>query len=400
MTYEPAEDTYLLLNIIKTQLQKNSINKTINICEIGCGSGEIITTLAQEFPEHLYFATDINPQAIEDTNQLAKEKNVQVEVKKGSFLHPFPNQQFDIILFNTPYLPCEEGERFDKLNIEEKALYGGTCGFEVTTQFIDSLHSYIHQNSQIYILISTLTQQNIVEQCLKNNAFNFEIIVKQSQFFEELLVYQISPSPLLQHLVSKQYQDIQRFDKGRHSYILQAQHPITHKKLMIKFGKSQHIEKEVKFLQKLQDTNYAPHIIEHSREYVIYEKIEGITIEEFFKRVNQQEYSMQEIEVVINRCFAICFDLDIRGICKDELTHPNEHIFINPDQLEDIFFIDFERSVFSNKRANSTQFLQYILRNSQILKIVGIKISRTQCIEVGKHIMRRNSPITLKDLTI
>lgn len=409
MTYQPAEDTYLLLQItkehLKQQLQENTLTKPLKVCEVGCGSGEIITTLKEEFLNQIeVYATDINPEAIEDTLTLAKQKNISITAKVGSFLEPLKNQVLDIIIFNTPYLPCEDGDRFDKLSIEDKALYGGKAGFEVTNQFLDSLHNSIHSQTQIYMLISTLTQPNVVEDCIVGNGFKFELLATQNHFFEELLVYKIQPALVLQHLFENSYSNILRFDKGRHSHILQAQYLETKKEVMIKFGKKQHIEKEIFFLQKLQETSYAPKIvkfnidIESQSGFVIYEKIQGIQIEEFINSYHNNYTSLNQLESVLNRVFEICYDLDIKGISKDEMTHPQEHIFINLDNLNEVYFIDFERSVLQNRFSNSRQFLQYCIRIGRLFEQYKITLSREKVIEIGKNISSKVSPLKISDL--
>ncbi|MFT4243853.1 MAG: HemK2/MTQ2 family protein methyltransferase [Candidatus Woesearchaeota archaeon] len=409
MTYQPAEDTYLLLQTtkehLKQQLQTNFSNLPLKICEVGCGSGEIITTLKEEFSNEIEaYATDINPKAVEDTLRLAKQKNISITAKVGSFLEPFEQEVFDSIIFNTPYLPCEDGDRFDKLCIEDKALYGGKAGFEVTNQFLDSSHNYIHSQTQIYILISSLTQPNVVEDCIVGNGLEFELIATQNHFFEELLIYKVQPALVLQHIFENSYSNILRFDRGRHSHILQAQHLQTKKKVMIKFGKKQHIEKEIFFLQKLQDTLYAPKIVESTIDidsqsgFVMYEKINGIQIEEFINSYHNKYKSLKELESVLNRVFEICYDLDIKGISKDEMTHPQEHIFINLHNLNEVFFIDFERSVLQTRFSNSRQFLQYCIRKGRVFEHYGIILSQQKVIVLGKKIVELNFPLTIQDI--
>ena len=370
--------------ILFNQIKKLNKEK-LNICEVGCGSGEIITSLAKEFPNNLYYATDINPQAISDTQKLAKQRNVGLNVKEGNFLEPLKNQLFDIIFFNTPYLPCEEGDRFNKLSIEDRAIYGGRIGCEVTNSFIDSLHDFLHEKTKIYILISSLTQPKLVEENLKNNGFEFEVVAKESHFFEELLIYKNQSNEVLKHLLQNNYTNIKRFDKGKHSYIMQAKDTNSNT-VMIKFGKREYISKEIYYLKKLQDTQYAPQIVEVGYNFVIYKKVEGLTIEKFLEHCRLNKYSLEEIEFIFNRVFEICYDLDKRGICKDEMTHPNEHIHINTDKLDEIHFIDFERSSMSNRFENTRQFLQFVSKCSFIFEKFEKAINRGKIISIGKDV--------------
>lgn len=395
MTYQLAEDTILLLNSLKLELQSNilTIDSKLDICEVGCGNAEIITQLTKQFNSNLSsYATDINPQAIKDSIQLIKKENLKIDVKEGNFCDPFDNQKFDIIFFNTPYLPCEDNDRFSELSIEDKALYGGTLGCEVTNEFIDSLHKHIRINSKIYILISSLTQPHLVEENLRENGFQFEIISKEKHFFEELLVYKITLSNVLQHLVKHNYLEISKFNKGKHSYILQAKK--NTKVVMIKYGKEQHISKEIFYLNKLQKTNYAPKIVEFQDNFVIYNKIEGVAIENFFQKLNSNS-SYEIIENIINECFKICFDLDIKGICKDEMTRPHHHIFVDNENDYRIGFIDFERSTHSLRFQNSRQFMQYLIKYNYKFKELDFQISQKKIIEIGKNLDKLNPIILL-----
>ncbi len=382
MTYQPCEDTFLLLKSLSTYLLQKK-NQNFQICEVGCGSGEISVKIAKQYLNNIYYATDINKEAIKNSKELAQKNNVRLLLKKGSFCNPFKGTIFDIIFFNTPYLPCEDNEKFSDLSIEDKALYGGTLGCEVTNTFIDSLHTFIHSKSEIFILISTLTQPKLVEENLRENGFDFEIVSREKHFFEELIVYKITPNNVLKHLIDNNYSFISKFNKGKHSYIMQAQK--NNNMVMIKYGKEQYISKEIFYLKKLQETNYAPKILEYKNNFVIYNKIEGIAIENFFQKLNSNS-SYEIIENIINDCFRICFDLDIKNISKDEMTRPHHHIYVDEKNDYNIGFIDFERSTHSTRFQNSRQFMQYLIKYNYKFKELNFQISQKKVIQIGKNL--------------
>lgn len=403
MTYQPAEDTFLLLEILEKHIDSTNVSKKskkcLKICEVGLGSGEILINLSKKFSNNNFFGTDINLDAIQDSKQLSQKENQnEIQIKQGSFLTPFTNEKFDIIYFNTPYLPVEDGEKFEDLTDEDKALYGGTLGCEVTNEFIDSLHSHIHNYSEIFILISSLTQPHLVEESIKENGFDFEIVGREKHFFEELLVYKLTPSSTLQYLITNKYENISKFNKGKHSYILQATLPNTSQKVMIKTGKEQHISKEIFYLQKLQETTYSPKIIEYKSNFVIYHKINGTIIEDFLIKSKTQTYTLEQIEQVLNNIFKICFDLDLKGISKDEMTRPHHHIFISEQNLDEIYFIDFERSTLKNRFENSRQFMQYVVKYGSIFEQFNKQLSREKVIQIGKEIITKQKPITIQQM--
>ena len=402
MTYQPAQDTYLLLKsmqkILQQELFKNP-KKILRVCEVGCGSGEIITELKKEYKDFIEaYATDCNPQAIEDTKKCANQKKVSITIQHGNFCEPFEHMKFDIIFFNTPYLPCEDNEIFSELSYEDRAIYGGKVGCEVTNDFIDSLHSIINITTKVYILISSLTQPHLVEENIRENGFEYLVISKEKHFFEELVVYELQLSQPLHYLLEQNYTHISKFNKGKHSYILQAKKDSSN--VMIKTGKEQHILKEIFYLEKLQHTSYVPKIVDKGKNFVIYTKIEGIAIHDFLKQIKTNNYTAQEVETVLNRILEICFDLDCKGISKDEMTRPHHHIFINIHNLEHIYFIDFERSTLTHRFENSRQFMQYLIKCNTVFKHIGLEFSQEKSILIGKKIGNNPKTITVQDLLV
>ncbi len=54
-------------------------------------------------------ATDINYDAIELAEQNFKANNIEnIELLFGNLFEPVKDRKFDVILFNTPYLPTEK----------------------------------------------------------------------------------------------------------------------------------------------------------------------------------------------------------------------------------------------------------------------------------------------------
>ncbi|NWT38755.1 HEMK2 methyltransferase, partial [Chroicocephalus maculipennis] len=113
--YEPAEDTFLLLDALERDAVRLR-EAGIEIClEIGSGSGVVSTFLASSIigSNALYICTDINPTAAYCTLETALLNNVHLQpvitdLVKG--LSPRLNGKVDLLLFNPPYVvtPSEE----------------------------------------------------------------------------------------------------------------------------------------------------------------------------------------------------------------------------------------------------------------------------------------------------
>ena len=127
MIYEPAEDTYLMKEVLK----KNFSLKDKKVLEIGFGSGYILEFLKDNRFKNL-IGVDINPEAV----NAGKNKNLSVF---ESDLFSNIEGKFDCIIFNPPYLPE------DQLEDEESsvATTGGKIGSEITNRFLKNAKSHL-----------------------------------------------------------------------------------------------------------------------------------------------------------------------------------------------------------------------------------------------------------------
>lgn len=103
--YVPAEDSYLLADNLE-------IEHGMSVLEIGTGSG-IVAMYASRLTDNIT-VTDINFDACELARKNFQANNIEnIEILFGNLFEPLENRKFDVILFNTPYLPTEEGEVID-----------------------------------------------------------------------------------------------------------------------------------------------------------------------------------------------------------------------------------------------------------------------------------------------
>jgi len=100
--YEPAEDSYLLIDAALNEIAGS--DRRLHIIEIGTGSGIVTAAMMRDAPEHIYAATDISPHAV------ACAKANRVPVVRADLFSGIKGR-FDLIIFNSPYLPTAPAER-------------------------------------------------------------------------------------------------------------------------------------------------------------------------------------------------------------------------------------------------------------------------------------------------
>ncbi|MDE0636066.1 MAG: class I SAM-dependent methyltransferase [Candidatus Poribacteria bacterium] len=94
------------------------------VADIGCGCGCLTLLAQQELGEAKIYASDILPEAIATTKLnlqrlLPNSENVQV-MQPGDLFDPFPSVQFDIVIFNAPWVVARVRNRAELAIHDEK----------------------------------------------------------------------------------------------------------------------------------------------------------------------------------------------------------------------------------------------------------------------------------------
>jgi len=186
--YEADEDTFLLADTLKKELGLYIANtgkslESIRMIEMGAGSGYIGFT-AEDEGIRKPILVDINPEAIEEMQTQADETRSDVEIIESDLFSKIPQQEFDIMVFNTPYLPNDE-------TVHDIALHGGPVGNEIALRFLGQAQDYLAPGGFILLLTSSLAHPEGIEEYADNNDMICISVANLKLFFEELIIYKI-----------------------------------------------------------------------------------------------------------------------------------------------------------------------------------------------------------------
>ncbi len=176
--YEPAEDSYLLIDVV----MPIASGDVLDLC---CGTGIIGLCIASKVKS--VTSIDINPIAVKNTCENFKINLVYDKLNAivGDLFSPLREVKFDLIIMNPPYL-WEEDEPKDI------SWTGGKKGREIIDKFIINVGKFLKKNGKALFIQSTI---NNIEESLKlidKMRLKGKVIMKKKFLFEEIVVIEIT----------------------------------------------------------------------------------------------------------------------------------------------------------------------------------------------------------------
>ena len=178
LVYIPSDDTFLLAENLE-------IKEGQSVLEIGTGSG-LVSMYASLLTDDVT-ATDINYNALELAEKNFKLNNINtIKLEFGDLFEPVKDKKFDVILFNTPYLPTDSDDIInDDLNY---AFDGGLDGRKVIDRFIKEAPNHLNDKGIIQMIQSSLSDNDRTLDMFDRNGFVAEIAESEKFFFEEIVL--------------------------------------------------------------------------------------------------------------------------------------------------------------------------------------------------------------------
>ena len=187
----PRPETEELARLI---VQREKVNTSLNIIDIGTGSGCIAVSLKHHMPQSTVWAMDISPEAISVAKQNASDNKVKIQfvqddIRDSQF--KFENQKFDVIVSNPPYIKEDE----------KAAMHSNVLNYEPSLAlFVPNQNALLFykailafakvnlvENGRIYFEINEALGNEMKELCLSFGFQNVEL-QKDMQGKDRLLV--------------------------------------------------------------------------------------------------------------------------------------------------------------------------------------------------------------------
>ncbi len=187
--YKPAEDSYLLIEMLSEYLKDKKEKMTL--LDMGSGTGIIGLCAATNKNISKVIMADINKESIMLTkrNFLANKHQIKADINivESDLFDKLDTFIFNIITFNPPYLPNENNAELMK-----DAFYGGWSGIETTKRFLEKAKSHIAKDGRIFIIASSLSDIESLRRFIIASDFKIENEGKIHIFFEDIIGIELS----------------------------------------------------------------------------------------------------------------------------------------------------------------------------------------------------------------
>ena len=193
-TLIPRPETEELVDLIIKQFKQEARNnQTLNILDIGTGSGCISITLKKNIPNSKVAGIDISEQALEVAKSNAIKNNVDIEFIKLDILSQLitHNSTFNTIVSNPPYVLNSEAKQMDSRVLEHEphlALFvEDTDPIIFYKRIIDLCAKYLEERGYLFFELNPIYANDVKKYANDSKIFNFTEIMQDMSGKERFL---------------------------------------------------------------------------------------------------------------------------------------------------------------------------------------------------------------------
>jgi release factor glutamine methyltransferase len=149
----PRPETEELVGLILSKYDEYFNGKSIDLCDVGTGSGAIAIALKKEEEKLNVYASDISEDALKVARLNAQNNDAKVEFFQGSMLEPFIERDIkvDILVSNPPYIKTVETIEASVYDYEPHvALFGGEDGLKFYREILQNAYKVLKPKGFIF----------------------------------------------------------------------------------------------------------------------------------------------------------------------------------------------------------------------------------------------------------
>ncbi|MEK5484017.1 peptide chain release factor N(5)-glutamine methyltransferase [Viridibacillus sp. FSL R5-0888] len=136
------ETEELIVEALKRIKKLFSPTSSIQIADIGTGSGAIAITMKKEVPQATVIATDISLAALTTAKNNANQLDAEITFREGDLTAPLVHEQWDVVLSNPPYIAFDEAKEMSDIVLEHEphsALFAEESGLALYRKLAEDL---------------------------------------------------------------------------------------------------------------------------------------------------------------------------------------------------------------------------------------------------------------------
>ena len=188
----PTPETELLCETAIGFIKKHKLSNP-NIIDLGVGSGVIAITLAKELPQCRIMALDISDEALDIARKNAQDLKADDKItflQSDYFTNIDPNQKYDLILANPPYISEDEYKELppEVLADPKVSLTSGDEGLDAVKIILRDAPDYLNKNGRIMFEIGYNQADRVVELTGDDDRYNSIVILKDLNDIDRVVI--------------------------------------------------------------------------------------------------------------------------------------------------------------------------------------------------------------------
>ncbi|XP_063218377.1 methyltransferase N6AMT1 [Bacillus rossius redtenbacheri] len=187
--YEPAEDTFLLLDALEGEAESLASRRPALCLEVGSGAGLLSAALARLLGAGCAcLAVEAAAAACRATAATARANACRVEVVRGDLASALAGDgRVDVLVCNPPYVPTEESPGADPDRLS-RAWVGGACGRQVMDRLFPDVPRLLSKQGVFYLLVIMENKPLEIQELMAGYGFQMTVLKDRKIRGEHLVV--------------------------------------------------------------------------------------------------------------------------------------------------------------------------------------------------------------------